>query len=80
MYTSAWYVYKCDMYTIFAWELNFLFKSQPILNLKSQNQTKNIPVVLPSYPIKIWGKSILEFLSYDLTNQQTNRDYNFIYI
>jgi len=28
------------------------------LNLESQNQAKNIPVGLPSSPIKIWGKSI----------------------
>ena len=25
-------------------------------NLESQNQAKNIPVVIPSSPIKIWGK------------------------
>ena len=28
------------------------------LNLKSQNQAKNIPVGLPSSPTKIWGKSV----------------------
>ena len=37
---------------------------------------------LPSSPIKIWGKSVQWFLSYDRTNKhtdrQTNRDYNFI--
>ena len=54
------------------------------LNLESQNQAKNISVGLPSSPIKIWGKSVQGFLSYDQTNKQTdtmtNRDYNFIYI
>ena len=37
-------------------------------------------VVLPSFPIKIWGKSVQEFLSYDRKNKQTSRDYNFIYV
>ena len=27
---------------------------------------------LPSYPIKIWGKSVQGFLSYDRTNKQTS--------
>ena len=53
------------------------------LNLESQNQAKNILVVLPNSPIKIRGKSVQEFLSYDRTNKktikQTKRDYNFIY-
>ena len=47
-----------------------------ILNLEFQNQAKNIPVVLPRSPIKIWGKSVQGLLSYD----RTNIDYNFIYI
>ena len=49
--------------------------------LKSQNQAKNIPVVLPSSPIQIWGKSVQGFMSYDqtYTNKQKNKDYNFIY-
>ena len=59
-----------------------------LLNLESQNQAKNISVGLPISPIKIWGKSVQGFLSYDRTNKQTdwqtdrltNRDYNFIYI
>ena len=42
-----------------------------LLNLESHNQAKNIPVALLSSPIKIWGKSVQGFLSYD---------YNFIYI
>ena len=45
----------------------FAIKIDP-LNLESQNQAKNILVGLPSSLIKIWGKSIQEFLSYDWTN------------
>ena len=52
--------------------LNFAIKVFP-LNLESQNQAKNIPVDLPSSPIKIWGKSVQGFLSYDRTKKQTNR-------
>ena len=37
-------------------------------------------MAIPSSPMKIWGKSVNMFLSYDRTNKQTNRDYNFIYI
>ena len=40
----------------------------------------NISVRLPSSPIKIWGKSVEGFLSYDRTNKHTNRYYNFIFI
>ena len=56
----------------------FAIKVDP-LNLEFKKKVKNIPVDLPSYPIKIWGKSVKGFLSYDLTNKQTNRDYNFIH-
>ena len=49
------------------------------LNIKSQNQAENIPVVLPCSPIKIWGKSVKVLLSYDRTYKQTNEEYNFIY-
>ena len=42
-------------------------------NLESQNPAKNIPFGLPSSPIKMWGKSVQGFLSYDQTNKQTNR-------
>ena len=49
-------------------------------NLESQNKAKNIFVVFPSFPIKIWGKSVQGFPSFDRTNKQTNRDYYFIYI
>ena len=50
-------------FSYFSW----LLKS---LNLESQNQTKNIPVTFPSSTIKMWGKSVEGFLSYDLTNKQ----------
>ena len=40
------------------------------LNLESQNQAKNIPVVISSFPIKIWGKLVMGFLSYDQTYVQ----------
>ena len=43
------------------------------LNLESQNLAKNIPVGLPSYPIKFWGKSVQGFASYDRTNKQTEK-------
>ena len=36
-------------------------------------------MALSSSPIKILGKSVEGFLSYDRTNKQTNRDFNFIY-
>ena len=41
------------------------------LNLESQNQAKNIPVGLSSSQIKIWGKSVQGFLSYDRTDKQS---------
>ena len=46
--------------------------------LESQNQALNIPVVLTSFKIKIWGKLVKGFMSYDLTYKQANRDYYFI--
>ena len=46
------------------------------LNLEYSNQAKNIPVGLPSSPIKL----VKRFTSYDRTYKQTNRDYYFIYI
>ena len=33
----------------------------------------NIPMVLPSSPTKIWGKSVIGFLSYDRTYWHTNK-------
>ena len=41
-----------------------------LLKLDSQNQAKNNPVGLPSSPIKIWGKSVQGFMSYDFTCKQ----------
>ena len=49
------------------------------LNLESQSQTKNIPLVLPSFPVKIWGKSVKGFLSFDRTRRQTEIT-TFLYI
>ena len=49
------------------------------LNLDSQNKANNIPVVLPSFPIKI-GKSVRGFMSYERIYKQTNRADNFTYI
>ena len=40
------------------------------LNLEFLNQAKNVPVVLPSSPIKIQGKSANGFISYDRTDKQ----------
>ena len=31
-------------------------------------------------PIKIWGKSVQGFLSFDRTNKETNRDKPFIFM
>ena len=40
-----------------------------LFNLETQNQSKNIPMTFPSSPIKIWGKSVQGFQSYDLTDK-----------
>ena len=57
----------------FAWKLKFRFK---ITNFSSH--VKNIPMVLPGSPIKIWGKLVKGFMSYDRTYKQSNRDYYFV--
>ena len=41
-------------------------------SLESSTQAKKNPLVLPSFPIKIWGKSVKGFISYDRTSKQTN--------
>ena len=41
------------------------------LNIESENQAKHIPVILPSLPTKILGKSVQGFLSHDRTSKQT---------
>ena len=46
------------------------------LNLGSQNQAKNISEASPCSPIKMWGKSVQGFLSFD---KQPNWDYSYIY-
>ena len=45
-----------------------------LLILQFLNIAKNIPVVLQSSPIKIWGKSVKGFLTYDETYKETNSD------
>ena len=43
------------------------------INLESQNQAKNIPVGLPIPQSKFEANLSEEFLSYDRTNKQTDR-------
>ena len=45
------------------------------LNLELLYEAKNIPLVLPSSPIQIWGKSGKGFVSYDRKPEQTKRAY-----
>ena len=61
--TPAIYPHLID----FTLKLNFCYESGS--NLKA----KNIYVVLPSFPIKIWGKLVKGFLNYDRTFKQTHR-------
>ena len=55
----------------FTRKLNVRYKSRPI-HFRILNQSKNIPVALPSSPFKIWGKSVQGFLSCDRTNKRTD--------
>ena len=57
--------------------LFFALKINP-LHLESHNQASNFSLALSSSPYQ--GQSVKGFMSYDRTNKQTNRDYNFIYI
>ena len=57
--------------------LFFPIKVDPI-NLESQNQAKNIPVVLPSSPIKTWGKLVQGFIRTMIG--QTNKQKLILYI
>ena len=41
------------------------------LNIESENQAKHIPVIPPSFPIEILGKSVQGFQSHDRTSKQT---------
>ena len=76
------------LYKILAWEPRVVIVSSTVYprvvviydfsyfshyTSKYQNQTKNIPVALPSSPIIIQGKSVQEFLIYDRTNKQTGK-------
>ena len=54
-------------------------KVDPLI-LVSQNQAKNILVILPSLPIKFWSKSVSGFLSYERTSKQTNKQRLQLYI
>ena len=40
------------------------------LNLEPQTHGKSIPVVLPSFPIKIWDKSVHGFKSHDQISEK----------
>ena len=63
----------------FTGKLNFRDKSQLIQFRILKPGYKHSRGTLPDSPIKIWGKSVKGFLSYDRKNKQTNIDYNFIY-
>ena len=45
-----------------------------LAHLRISEQAKNIPVALPSFPVKIRGKSVQGFLSYDRKNKHTKTD------
>ena len=77
MFTNVVYPHLVD----FTGKLNFRIKVDS-LNLESQNQAKNISVVHPSSPIKIWDKSVTRgyWVMIGQTNRQTNKDYNYTYI
>ena len=67
------YFYRLPALKRFYWETKFSPINVDPPNLESQNQTKNISVGLPSSPIKIWGKSVQGFLSYDRTNKKKQK-------
>jgi len=69
-------------WTIFLRNWIFAIEVDP-LNLESQNRTLNIPVGLPSSPIKCLRQTspgVRAGVMIGQTNKHTNRDYNFIYI
>ena len=43
------------------------------LNLKSQNQAKNIPAFFSGSPVKVWDKLGKWLLSYDRTYKQIDK-------
>ena len=61
---------------ILAWDSSFAYqkKSQPT-QLRILNPAQTILFFLQSSPIKVWGKSVQRFISYDWTSEQTNRDF-----
>ena len=59
------------------WTKLYFLKVNPF-NLEFLIQDKNLPIVIPSSQIKIWGKSVKGFMSYDRTKKQTDKQ-GFIY-
>ena len=63
---------------------SFLYKVNPLkLALPDLAKKKNITMVLLNSPIKIRGKSVKGFMSYDLADRQTDREIEtttFIYV
>ena len=59
--------------------LIFAIKVDP-LNLESQNRLRIFSwLILSSSPIKIYGKSVQGFLSYDQTKKQTDKQRSQLY-
>ena len=54
-------------------ETKLTLKKSNQLKLKLWNRVKNIPLVLPSFLIKIWGKSVKGFMFYDRAHKQNDR-------
>ena len=52
------------------YDVSYFLEKVDTLNLESQNLDKNIS---QSSPIKIWGKSVKGFLSYERKNKQTDK-------
>ena len=61
-------IFETDFVTQFWLET----KLEKLTHIEYLNQAKNIPVVRPSSPIKIWGKLV----SYDWACKQTNKQTN----
>ena len=55
------------------------FERVNLFNKELLNHAKNLPVVLTSSSVKIWGKSLKGFQSYDQTYKQTT-EFNTLYI
>ena len=63
-------------FKLFLNPLNFEKKKFKEINLEFLNHAKNIPVILRSSPIKIWGKLVKGFITYDRTYKPTDRKTN----